>query len=174
MKKKLQIVLFSLAMLICLPVSAQIKIKGVLNNNRYDDGDQLKSIWIGSLYDNEGNYTGVTSYIVDYGIYAMTWDGNTLSTPTKEPEVNISDIKQGSQVDYDKAVWANNFINMYGNSGSIYVDGKLVTITSRDYQSTEDEELFRVCKWDAKTGNMLSNEIFPVSANIESAGICFT
>ena len=38
MKKLLQ---FSLAALICLPLSAQVKIKGVLNNNRYDDGDQL-------------------------------------------------------------------------------------------------------------------------------------
>ncbi len=175
MKKKLQLqfVLFGLAMLFCLPVSSQIKIKGILNNNRYDDGDQLKSTWIGSLYDNEGHYTGVTSYIVDYGIYTMTWDGNTLSTPTKEPEVNMSDIKQGNQVDYDKAVWANNFNLMIGNSGAVYVDGRLVTVHSRDYQSTVDEELFAVRHWDAKTGNLLSSEIFPVSANIESAGMSY-
>ena len=175
MIKNLHIATLALAVLFCLPMGAQIKIKGVLNNNRYDDGDQWKTEWIGSLYDENGKYTGVTAYIVDFGIYAMTWDGNTLSTPTKEPAVNMEDIKQGSKVDMEKARWATNFKLMYGNSGAVYVDGKIVTVTSRDYQSTEDNELFAVRKWDAVTGNLLNNadDFMDVSANIESAGMSY-
>lgn len=170
-----RLLLLGTAALIFLSASAQVKIKGVLNNNRYDDGDQLKTTWIGSLYDENGNYTGKTAYIVDYGIYAMTWDGNTLSTPIKEPAVNLSDIKQGSQVNYEKALWATNFNLMYGNSGAAYVNGQIVTVMSRDYQSTEDNELFAVRKWDAKTGNLLSHadDYLDVSANIESAGMSY-
>ncbi|MBO4826460.1 MAG: hypothetical protein J5506_04370 [Prevotella sp.] len=175
MKKILQFLFLALAAMFCLPVSAQITIKGVLNNNRYDDGDQLKSQWIGSIYDENGNYTGVTAFIVDYGIYEMTVDGTTLSTPVKNPAVNMSDIKQGSKIDYEKAIWANNFNLMYGNSGAVYVDGKIVTVMSRDYQSTEDNELFAVRKWDAVTGDLLNNpsEYMDVSANIESAGMSY-
>jgi hypothetical protein len=174
MKKLLLLSL--LAVMIALPVSAQnLVIKGVLQNNRYDDGDQLKSTWIGSLYDENGNYTGKTAFIVDYGIYQMTWDGSTLSTPEKNPAVNMSEIKQGNQVDYEKALWATNFNLMYGNSGAVYVDGKIVTVMSRDYQSTEDDVLFAVRKWDAKTGDLLNavDEYHPVSANIESAGMAY-
>ena len=171
-----KIVTFTLAAICCLAVSAQdVKIKGVLENNRYDDGDQLKSTWIGSLYDENGNYTGKTAFIVDQGIYAMTWNGTTLSTPVKEPAVNLSDIKQGSQVDMEKAMWATDFNLMTGNSGAIYADGVITTVFSRDYQSTEDNELFAVRKWDAKTGNLLSgrNDYYPVSANLESAGMAY-
>lgn len=175
MKKNLQFVLLALAAMFCMPANAQVKIKGVLNNNRYDDGDQLKSQWIGSLYDENGNYTGVTAYIVDYGIYEMSVNGETVSTPVKNPAVNLSDIKQGNQVDYEKAIWAKNFSLMLGNSGAVYVDGKIVTVMSRDYQSTEDSELFAVRKWDAVTGNLLTNanEYMDVSANIESAGMSY-
>lgn len=173
MKKNLQFVLLALAALFCMSANAQVKIKGVLNNNRYDDGDQLKSQWIGSLYDEDGNYTGISASIVDYGIYEMTVDGETVSTPVKSPAVNLSDIKQGSNIDYEKAVWATNFHLMYGNSGAVYVDGKIVTVMSRDYQSTEDDELFAVRKWDAVNGNLLSSEYMGVSANIESAGMSY-
>ncbi len=173
MKKKL----FSLAALMLLTATAgaqDITIKGVLNNNRYDNGDQLKSTWIGSIYDEKGNYTGKTAYIVDLGIYKMTWNGSTLSTPTKDPAVNLSEIKQGSQLDYEKAIWATNFNMMYGNSGAAHVGNKIVTVTSRDYQSTEDYELFAVRKWDATTGNLLyGSEYMDISANIESAGMSY-
>jgi hypothetical protein len=165
---------FMLLAMSCLAVSAQdLKLKGVLENNRYDDGDQWKSTWIGSLYDENGKYTGVTAFIVDQGIYAMMWDGVSLSVPAKEPAVNLSEIKQGSQVNYEKAVWANNFNLMYGNSGAVYVDGMITTVTSRDEQSTVDEELFAVRKWDAKTGNLLSSKIHPKSDCLESAGMCY-
>lgn len=166
--------MFALATLFSVAVGAQtLNIKGVGHNNRYDDGEQMKTTWIGSLYDENGNYTGTTAFIVDQGIYVMNYDGQALGTPEKSPAVVLSEIKQGSQVDYDKAVWATNFNLMHGNSGAVYVDGQIVTVHSRDEQSTVDEELFRVCKWDAKTGNLLSNELFPKSACIESAGMSY-
>ncbi|MDE5787626.1 MAG: hypothetical protein K2H79_03665 [Bacteroidaceae bacterium] len=156
-----------LAALMAAPAGADnIKIKGVLNNNRYDDGDQLKTEYVG--WNAE---LGKAIFIVDFGIYAMTWDGATLSTPVKEPVVSKNDIKD----DNDKQVWATNFNLMYGNSGAVHVGDKIVTVTSRDYQSTEDKELFAVRKWDAVTGNLLNNadEYMDVSANIESAGMSY-
>ena len=156
-----------LAAIMAAPAGADnIKIKGVLNNNRYDDGDQLKTEYVG--WNAE---LGKAIFIVDFGIYAMTWDGTTLSTPVKEPAVSKNDIKD----DNDKQVWATNFNLMYGNSGAVHVGDKIVTVTSRDYQSTEDKELFAVRKWDAVTGNLLNNadEYMDVSANIESAGMSY-
>lgn len=143
-----------------------IKIKGVLHNNRYDDGDQLKSEYVGW-----NSQLGKAIFIVDYGIYAMTWDGTTLSTPVKEPAVNKSEILG----DNDKEIWATNFNLMYGNSGAVHVGDKIVTVMSRDYQSTEDHELFAVRKWDAVTGDLLNDadEYMNVSANIESAGMSY-
>jgi hypothetical protein len=175
MNKKLQISLLGLAVLFCMPMSAQIKIKGVLHNNRYDDGGSMESTWIGSIYDDNGNYTGKTAFIVDQGIYTMTVDKNSVSTPEKEPAVNLEDIQQGSKIDYEKAIWATNFNLMVGNSGAVYIGGKLVTVFSRDYQSTEDGELFAVRKWDATTGELLSRPdvYMDVSANIESAGMSY-
>lgn len=141
-----------------------IKIKGVLQNNRYDDGDQLKTDYLGW-----NSQLGKAIFIVDNGIYAMTWDGTTLSTPVKEPAVIKADIKG----DNDKELWAANFNLMYGNSGAVHVGEKIVTVTSRDYQSTEDHELFAVRKWDAVTGDLLNNseDYMDVSSNIESAGM---
>ena len=157
-----------------LAVNGQdVKLKGIGHNNRYDDGDQMKTTWIGSLYDEQGNYTGKTAFIVDQGIYAMTAGASTVSTPAKEPAVNLDEIKQGSQVNYEKALWATNFNLMYGNSGAVYVDGQLITVMSRDEQSTPDEELFAVRKWDAVTGNLLASEIRPKSDCLESAGMSY-
>lgn len=156
-----------LAAVMATPAGADnIKIKGVLNNNRYDDGEQLKTEYVGW-----NAQLGKAIFIVDFGIYAMTWNGTTLSTPVKEPAVSKNDIKD----DNDKQIWATNFNLMYGNSGAVHVGDKIVTVTSRDYQSTEDKELFAVRKWDAVTGNLLNNadEYMDVSANIESAGMSY-
>ena len=174
MKKNLLVSLLGLAALVAVPVNAQdgtVKLKGIGHNNRYDDGEQMKSTWIGSLYDENGNYTGKTAFIVDNGIYAMNVRENFVSMPTKEPAVNIDDIRQGMSVDYEKALWATNFNLMYGNSGAAYIDGQLLTVYSRDESSTTDEELFAVRTWDATTGNMLTNQTYPRSATLESAGI---
>ena len=163
MTKKLFTVLGLAAIAISSVNAESIKIKGVLNNNRYDDGDQLKSEYLG--YEN-----GKALFIVDYGIYAMTWDGSKLSTPVKEPPVIKSELTT-----YEQKLWASNFNLMYGNSGAVHVGNKIVTVTSRDYQSTEDHELFAVRKWNAETGDLInnSNEYMDVSANIESAGMSY-
>lgn len=166
MKNKHFFVAFALlAAMSCMPTNAQnLKMKGIGHNNRYDDGDQMKSTYLG--WSSE---MGKAIFIVDNGIYAMNYDGAALSTPVKEPPVVASEIKG----DNAKEMWASNFNMMYGNSGAAYVNGKLVTIMSRDESSTVDEELFAVRVWDAKTGNLLSTEIKPKSATLESAGMSY-
>ena len=155
----------ALALLLCLPMGAQnIKLKGIGHDNRYDDGDQMKSTYVG--WNSE---LGKTIFIVDNGIYKMDWNGTSLSTPEKEPAVVASEVR----ADNDKQIWATNFNLMYGNSGAAYVNGKLMTVMSRDEQSTTDDELFAVRIWDAATGELLSSEIKPKSATLESAGMCY-
>lgn len=155
----------ALAFAACMPLDAQsIRLKGIGHNNRYDDGDQMKSTYVG--WNSE---LGKAIFIVDNGIYGMTWNGTTLSTPEKDPAVNASEVR----TDADKQLWATNFNMMYGNSGALYVNGYLITVMSRDEQSTTDEELFAVRKWDAKTGELLSSENRPKSDCLESAGMCY-
>lgn len=143
-----------------------IKIKGILHNNRYDDGDQLKSEYVG--WNSE---LQKAIFIVDYGIYSMTWDGTTLSTPIKDPAVTKADVMSSPE----RQLWASNFNLMFGNSGALHAGDKLITVMSRDYQSTEDNELFAIRKWNAVTGELLNGpeEYFDVSANIESAGLSY-
>lgn len=170
MKKKVYF-LTVMALMVALPSMAQIKIKGIGHWNRYDNGDQMESEYVGW-----NSALGKAIFIVEQGIYAMTWDGTTLSTPVKEPPVNKSDFYSNGQfTDNDKALWANNFNLMVGNSGAAYVHGQLVTVYSRDEQSTVDEVLFAVRKWDANTGDLLSNpdDYMAMSSNIESAGMCY-
>ena len=150
-----------------LSAEAQVKFHAVAQNNRYDDGDQMVSKYVGWNTDLQK-----AIFIVDNGLYSMTWNTPSLTTPAKEPEVKMSDFYSGGQfTDNAKALWANNFNLMYGNSGAVYVNGKLVTVMSRDEQSTTDEELFAVRKWDAKTGDLLSTEYRAKSDCLESAGM---
>ena len=165
--KKFLLPVFALAILASAPASGEtIKIKGVLNNNRYDDGDQWKTEYVG--WSQELNKA---IFIVDFGIYAMTWDGSKLSTPEKEPPVIKSEVAASPE----KMIWATNFNLMYGNSGALHAGDKIITVMSRDYQSTEDNELFAVRKWNAETGDLLNNadDYMDVSANIESAGLSY-
>ena len=162
-----KILSMALAVMGCLAVSAQsVTIKGVLQNNRYDDGDQWKSEYLGW---NSNLQKAI--FIVDQGIYSMTWDGTTLSTPTKDPAVNKSEVAGNNE----KELWANDFKLMVGNSGAVYTDGLITTVFSRDYQSTEDNELFAVRRWDAPTGKLISarDAYFPFESNIESAGMAY-
>ena len=161
MKRK---TIFSLLMMAAVTVSAQVTLKGIGHNNRYEDGEQMKTQYLG--WNSE---LQKAIFIVDNGIYGMTWNGTMLTTPAKDPAVVASEIKGNNE----KEIWANNFNMMYGNSGAAYVNGKLVTVFSRDESSTVDEELFRVCKWDANTGDLLSNEIRPKSDHLESAGMSY-
>ena len=162
----------AITMLLCvaaMTVNAQVALMGIGHSNRYDDGDQMKSKYVG--YNSS---LQKSIFVVDQSIYSMKWDGSALSTPVKKPAVNISDFYSNGQfTDNNKALWANNFNMMYGNSGAVYVNGKLVTVMSRDESSTVDEELFAVRKWDAKTGNLLSSEIRPKSNCLESAGMSY-
>ena len=162
--------MIALLCMAAMAVNAQnFYLKGIGHNNRYDDGEQMISKYVG--WNTE---LGKAIFVVDNGIYGMTWDGTALSTPEKDPAVNIDQFyAQGKFTDNNAALWANNFNMMYGNSGACYVNGKLITVFSRDEQSTPDEELFRVCKWDAKTGDLLSNELRPKSDHLESAGMSY-
>ena len=163
--KKSHLLALATAAVFCLSASAQqVTIKGIGHTNRYDDGDQMKTSYLG--WNSE---LQKAIFIVDNGIYKMTWNGSTLTTPEKDPAVVAADIKG----DNEREIWASNFNMMYGNSGAAYVDGRLVTIMSRDEQSTTDDELFAVRKWDAATGNLISNNIKPKSATLEAAGICY-
>ena len=165
MKVTKKMLALTAALLCTAGMSAQsVKLNGVANNNRYDDGEQMKSEYVG--WNSE---LGKAVFIVDQGLYTMTWDGTSLTTPVKEPAV----VKSEVQASAEKAVWATNFNLMYGNSGAAYVNGKVVTVMSRDEQSTTDEELFAVRKWDAKTGELLYNRNFPKSAMLESAGMSY-
>lgn len=156
---------FGMAALFCLSAAAQnLKINGIGHNNRYDDGDQMKSTYLGWNSELQKSI-----FIVDNGLYTMSWNGTKLSTPEKEPAVVASEIKGNNE----KEIWANNFNLMYANSGALYVDGKLITVMSRDEQSTTDDVLFAVRKWDAKTGDLLSTELRPKSDCLESAGMAY-
>ena len=145
-------------------VCAQVTLKGIGHNNRYNDGEQMPSTYLG--WNSE---LGKAIFIVDNGIYSMTVDGNTVSTPVKDPAVVAEDIRGNNE----KEIWASNFNMMYGNSSAAYVNGKLITIMSRDESSTTDDGLFAVRKWDAATGNLISTAYYPKSATLESAGISY-
>ena len=165
MRKNLFLAVLALAIPFSMPMGAQdLKLKGIGHNNRYDDGDQMKSYYVGWNVE-----LGKAVFVVDNGIYAMNYNGTSLSTPVKEPAVVVSEIKG----DNEKEKWANNFNMMYGNSGAVYVNGYLVTVMSRDEQSTVDDELFAVRKWDAETGDLLSSRIHPKSDCLESAGMSY-
>lgn len=154
----------ALALMSSVMLNAQsVKLNGVLQNNRYDDGEQMKSEYLG--WDSD---LGKAIFLVDNGIWTMTWDGANLSTPEKDPAVVKADITTPEQ-----KIWANNFNMMYGNSGALYVDGQLVTVFSRDESSTTDEELFRVCKWNAETGDLLDNQTYHKNKCLESAGMAY-
>ena len=75
----------ALAVLFCLPMDAQnLRLKGIGHNNRYNDGEQMTSTYVG--WNSE---LGKAIFIVDNGIYAMNYDGTTLSTPEKAPAAMV-------------------------------------------------------------------------------------
>ena len=171
MTKKITLAL--LAMLaMCLTANADpIKIKGVYNNNRYDDhADHWYSQYVGW-----NSALGRAIFVVENGIYAMQVDQNTVSTPVKEPDVVISDFfSNGQFTNNDLALWASNFNLMYGNSGAVNANGVITTITSRtESEGVDSTNIFAVRHWNAETGDLLntSNEYYPKNAYLESAGM---
>ena len=106
MKRK---TLYLLLCIITMTANAQVTLKGVGHNNRYDDGDQMKSQYVGY---NSTLQKPIS--IVDQSIYSMGWDGSTLTTPTKNPAVTMSDFYSGGQfTDNNTALWASNFNMMF-------------------------------------------------------------
>ena len=170
MKKLFLFSLATIAVMVCLPSFAQdITIKGSLVMNRYDDGEQLKLKYL-AWNENLGRAISTS----DLGVWSMTWDGLELSNPVKDPNYPVSSFYSGGQfTDDEKALLVNNTIMMSGTSGAAYVDGKIVTVFSRDEQSTGDEDLFCVCKWDANTLELLSNDLMNKNQNLESAGMAY-
>ena len=171
MKRKITLAL--LAMLaMCLTANADpIKIKGVYNNNRYDDhADHWYSQYVGW-----NSALGRAIFVVENGIYAMQVDQNTVSTPVKEPDVVISDFfSNGQFTNNDLALWATNFNLMYGNSGAVNANGVITTVTSRtESEGVDSTNIFAVRHWNAETGDLLntSNEYYPKDAYLESAGM---
>lgn len=165
MKQIKNTLLTAAALLACLTMSAQtVKLNGVGHNNRHDDGEQMVSDYLG--WNSE---LKKAIFIVENGLYTMQWNGTTLTTPVKEPPVEKSEIKGNNE----KEIWANNFNLMYGNSGAAYINGTIITVTSRDEQSTTDDQPFYVRKWDAKTGVLLSDETRSKSDCLESAGMAY-
>lgn len=171
MTKKITLAL--LAMLaMCLTANADpIKIKGVYNNNRYDDhADHWYSQYVGW-----NSALGRAIFVVENGIYAMQVDQNTVSTPVKEPDVVISDFfSNGQFTNNDLALWATNFNLMYGNSGAVNANGVITTVTSRtESEGVDSTNIFAVRHWNAETGDLLnaSNEYYPKNAYLESAGM---
>ncbi|MBQ8701452.1 MAG: hypothetical protein IJ549_01655 [Prevotella sp.] len=171
MRKNL--LLFAAIVLSSAAMAQNVTLKGVLHDNRYKvNGElqQMEYLWTGSVYDENGNYLFFGN-LSERGIYAMTWDGTTLGKPTRDPAIEKSDIIQGTSVNLEKARWATTQDLMCGNSGAAYVDGFIYTFMSRDEQSTTDDVLFNVRRWDAETGDLLDNLTMPKSANLENCGI---
>ena len=177
MKKSMKLAIVALAAVMSVPVSAQVVIKGVANNNRYDDGDQLENKskyvgWLPASQDPEG--VGKAIYANKFGVYNMTWDGSSLSTPVQDLNYPISDYySNGTFTDVEKALLVNSQTNMYGNSGAGYINGTITTVFSRDEQSTVDEELFIARHWEASTGKMYNATVFGKDMCIESAGMAY-
>ena len=107
--KKMRLALAGIVAMLCLSMSAQVTLKGIGHNNRYDDGEQMVSTYLGWNTELQRSI-----FIVDNGLYSMTWNGSTLTTPVKDPAVVAADIKG----DNAKELWASNFNMMYGNSGA--------------------------------------------------------
>ena len=172
--KKVTLLVLALAALCSLSVNAQLKIRGVFQQGRDADGEMAGSYlaWNSEL--------GKAISTTPQGLYLMQWDGTTLSTPEKNPAVNVEDFFQrtgtwsGVFTDNEKADWANTFNLMSGNSGAGIYNGVITTVHSRTGEDVEDSERFAVRKWDAKTGNLLSgrNDYFSTDMCLESAGMC--
>lgn len=177
MKRLMKLTTLAIAAFLSIPACAQVTIMGVVNNNRYDDGDQLENKstyvgWLSAAQDPAG--VGKAILASKNGMYKMMVN-TTKIEPEQYPNIPVSEYYSGGAfTDVEKALLVNNFSNMYGNSGTLYANGKLWTVYCRDYQSSVPEEMFVVRNWDATTGKML--EEFPHYAEtkvLESAGMAF-
>ena len=177
MRKTMKLLVMAVAAMMCVPVMGQVTIKGVVNNNRYDDGDQLenKSNYVGSLppsLDPAG--VGKAIFASKNGMYEMEVN-TTKIEPVQYPNIPVSEYYSGGTfTDPEKALLVTGFNKMIGNSGAVYANGELWTVFCRDLQSSEPEDMFVARHWDATTGKMLKE--FPHYSEdkvLESAGMAF-
>lgn len=114
---------------------------------RYDDGDDTKYTYIGW-----NSATGKAEFSGDVGLWTL--------------DVNSSSVKS-ALAHYDNL--------MYGNSGSLYIDGVIYTIMSHEDPEADTSEVqeFVVRKWNAETYELISTERYPKSANLESRGLAY-
>ena len=171
--KKFTFLVLALAALCSLSANAQLKIKGVYQQGRDNDGE------LGGEYLGWNTNLGKGISIVPQGIYLMEWDGTALTAPEKDPAVNADDFFQrtgmwsGVFTDDDKALWASNFNMMSGNSGAGIKDGIITTVHSRTGEDVETSERFAVRQWNAETGDLIanSNKYYAEDMCLESAGM---
>lgn len=125
----------------------EITFHGVKNTMRYDDGDDTKYEYLG--WNSE---TQTAEFLGDVGLWKLYATGSSVSSELEH---------------YDNL--------LYGNSGAIYVNGKIYTVFSHeDPDATQDGVMeFIVRKWDATTFEMLSSQRFKKEANLESRGMAY-
>lgn len=127
-------------------VEAQtVEFRGVKNTMRYDDGDDTKYEYLG--WDSA---TGTAVFKGDVGLWKLNMNDNNVSSEL---------------VQYDNL--------MYGNSGSVYVDGYIYTVMSHEDPDADTSDVYEfvVRKWNAETFELVSTQRFPKSANLESRGM---
>lgn len=177
MRNKFKLSVLAIVAMMCVPVMGQVTIKGIVNNNRYDDGDQLENKsnyvgWLPASLDPAG--AGKAIFASKNGMYEMEVN-TTKIEPVQYPNIPVSEYYSGGTfTDPEKALLVNGFNNMMGNSGALYANGELWTVYCRDYQSSEPEDMFVARHWDATTGKMLKE--FPHYSEdkvLESAGMAF-
>lgn len=140
--------LLLMAMLLSMQVAVAetLVFRGVKDKIRYDDGEDMHSEYLG--WDAEA---GKAIFSTDIG----TWELTTGSS------------KVTSKLDHDD-------ILLYGNSGSICVNGVITTIFSHeDPEATEEGAVeFVVRRWNATTLEQIGEkQTFKRSADLESAGM---
>ena len=113
MKKSL--FMLALALVVSSTSYAQVTLKGIVNSNRYDDGDQLenKSTYVGWLSkDQDPAGVGKSIFASKMGIYKIPVK-ETLVEPVQYPYIPISEYySNGSFTDVEKALLVNNTLNM--------------------------------------------------------------
>lgn len=173
----MKLLVMAVAAMMCVPVMGQVTIKGVVNNNRYDDGDQLENKsnyvgWLPASLDPAG--VGKAIFASKNGMYEMEVN-TTKIEPVQYPNIPVSEYYSGGTfTGPEKALLVTGFGKMMGNSGAVYANGELWTVFCRDYQSSEPEDMFVARHWDATTGKMLKE--FPHYSEdkvLESAGMAF-
>lgn len=124
-----------------------VKLYGVKNTMRYDDGDDTKYTYIGYNYT-----TGKAEFSGDVGLWSLGVEDNKITS---------------TLVHYDNL--------LYANSGALYHDGIIYSIMSHEDPDATESDVYEfvVRKWDATTFELLSSKRFPKSANLESSGLTY-